>query len=155
MRNFPRANVVRADIETLFDGELGTPLTASEMSIALAVGDIDILVAGPPCQGHSDLNNHTRRQDPRNSLYLRAVRAAEVLQPTLVLIENVPAVRHDKGGVVTRSTEALRAAGYSVDSGVLDLVKFGVPQRRPTPHPAGSDRRPNGPVRLGPLRFSV
>ena len=130
VRNFPRANVVRADIETLFDGELGTPLTASEMSIALAVGDIDILVAGPPCQGHSDLNNHTRRQDPRNSLYLRAVRAAEVLQPTLVLIENVPAVRHDKGGVVTRSTEALRAAGYSVDSGVLDLVKFGVPQRR-------------------------
>ena len=87
-------------------------------------------MAGPPCQGHSNLNNHTRREDPRNALYLRAARAAEVLRPTLVVIENVPTVRHDKGGVVERSTRVLEAAGYSVSSDVLHLVKFGVPQRR-------------------------
>ena len=128
--NVPRANLVRADVEALFDGELGTPVTASERSIALAVGEVDVLVAGPPCQGHSNLNNHTRRQDPRNALYLRTGRAAEVLRPTLVVIENVPTVRHDKGGVVERSTQVLKAAGYSVVSDVLHLVKFGVPQRR-------------------------
>lgn len=128
--NFPRANLVRSRVETLFDGEPGTPITASERSIALAVGEIDVLVAGPPCQGHSDLNNHTRRQDPRNALYLSAVRAVEVLRPTLVVIENVPAVRHDQGDVVGRSTEVLQAAGYSVVRDVFHLVKFGVPQRR-------------------------
>ena len=128
--NFPRSNLVRAGVEALFDGEVGTPVTASERNIARAVGEVDVLVAGPPCQGHSNLNNHTRRQDPRNALYLRAVRAAEVLRPTLVVIENVPTVRHDKGGVVERSTQALEAAGYSVASEVLHLVKFGVPQRR-------------------------
>ena len=128
--NFPRANLLRVAIETLFDGELDCPLTAPERSIARALGDVDILVAGPPCQGHSNLNNHTRRQDPRNALYLRTVRAAEVLRPTLVVIENVPTVRHDKGGVVERSTQALQAAGYSVASDVFHLVRFGVPQRR-------------------------
>lgn len=128
--NFPSANLVRSGVEALFDGELGASVTASERSIALAVGGVDVLVAGPPCQGHSDLNNHTRREDPRNALYLRAVRAAEVLRPPLVVIENVPTVRHDRGGVVERSTQALQAAGYSVASDVLHLVRFGVPQRR-------------------------
>ena len=128
--NFPHANLVRSDVEALFDGELGTPVTASERSISLAVGEVDVLVAGPPCQGHSDLNNHSRRQDPRNALYLRVVRAVEVLRPTVVVVENVPAVRHDQGGVVERSTRVLEAAGYSVASDVLHLVKFGVPQRR-------------------------
>ena len=128
--NFPRANLVRADVETFLDGNLRTPVTASERSIALAVGGVDLLVAGPPCQGHSNLNNHTRREDPRNALYLRAVRAAEVLRPALVVIENVPTVRHDKGGVVEHSTQVLKAAGYTVASDVLHLVKFGVPQRR-------------------------
>ena len=28
----------------------------------------DILLAGPPCQGHSNLNNHSRGSDPRNNL---------------------------------------------------------------------------------------
>ena len=128
--NFPRANLARIDIETIFDGRLGDRATASERDVASAAGDVDVLVAGPPCQGHSDLNNHTRRDDPRNSLYLRVARAAEVLRPTLVIIENVPAVRHDRDGVVTASTQALEAAGYSVASSVLDLVRFGVPQRR-------------------------
>ena len=128
--NFPRANLVRSSVEALFDGELVAPFTASERSIALAVGEVDVLVAGPPCQGHSNLNNHTRRQDPRNALYLRAVRAVEVLRPTLVVIENVPTVRHDKGGVVESATQVLEAAGYSVASDVYHLVEFGVPQRR-------------------------
>ena len=128
--NFPRSNLMRSDVEAFLDGKLRTPVTASERSIALAVGGVDVLVAGPPCQGHSNLNNHTRREDPRNALYLRVVRAAEVLRPTLVVIENVPTVRHDKGGVVERSTQVLEASGYSVTSDVLHLVEFGVPQRR-------------------------
>lgn len=128
--NFPRANLVRSEIETLFDGRLGSQPTTSEKTVAQNVGGVDILLAGPPCQGHSDLNNHTRRNDPRNALYLRAVRAVEVLRPTFVVIENVPAVRHDQGGVISISTQALESAGYSVASSVFNLVKFGVPQRR-------------------------
>jgi DNA (cytosine-5)-methyltransferase 1 len=35
---------------------------------------IDILIAGPPCQGHSNLNNHSRRRDPRG----RVARLVEI-----------------------------------------------------------------------------
>jgi DNA (cytosine-5)-methyltransferase 1 len=128
--NFPTANLVRSDVAKLFDGDLGAKRTSGERKLAQVVGHVDLLLAGPPCQGHSDLNNHTRRKDPRNALYLRAARAAEVLQPTFVVIENVPAVRHDQGGVVAAATSALETAGYTVASEVLDLVRFGVPQRR-------------------------
>lgn len=128
--NFPDANLSISDVAEQFDGELSTRATIAERRIVHAVGEVDLLVAGPPCQGHSDLNNHTRRDDPRNALYLRAARAAEVLRPTFVVIENVPAVQHDKGDAVARSTAALETAGYTVASKVLDLVRFGVPQRR-------------------------
>lgn len=128
--NFPTANLQRADVAKIFDGKVGARLTASERKLARTVGDVDVLLAGPPCQGHSDLNNHTRRKDPRNALYLRVARAAEVLRPTFVVIENVPAVQHDKGKVVAKSTAALEEMGYTVASKVLDLVRFGVPQRR-------------------------
>lgn len=128
--NFPDANLDRSDVAKVFDGALGAKPTSNERKLARLLGHVDLLVAGPPCQGHSDLNNHTRRNDPRNALYLRAARAAEVLFPTFVVIENVPAVRHDEGRVVAVATSALEAAGYTVASDVLDLVRFGVPQRR-------------------------
>jgi DNA (cytosine-5)-methyltransferase 1 len=128
--NFPRANLVRADVAEVFDGALGGRLTVCERKVASDIAEVDLLVAGPPCQGHSDLNNHTRRKDPRNELYLRAARAAEVLRPTFVVIENVPAVRQDKGEVVRLATTALQSVGYTVESKILDLVRFGVPQRR-------------------------
>lgn len=128
--NFPEAVLERSDVASLFDGALGSTPTKKERKLVQRLGKVDLLVAGPPCQGHSDLNNHTRRNDPRNALYLRAVRAAEILRPTFVIIENVPAVRHDEGKVVDLATSALEAAKYTVASGVLDLVKFGVPQRR-------------------------
>lgn len=128
--NFPAANVDRSDVAELFDGALGMKPSQRERKLAQEIGSVDLLLAGPPCQGHSDLNNHTRREDPRNALYLRAARAAEVLRPTFLVIENVPAVRHDKGDVVASATRALEVAGYTVASAVLDLVRFGVPQRR-------------------------
>ena len=128
--NFPEADLRQVDVTTLFDGELGAKPTRSERSLAKVVGHVDVLVAGPPCQGHSDLNNHTRRKDPRNALYSRAARAAEILKPTYVLIENVPAVRHDKGMVIDTAVAALTSCGYRVAEKVLDLVDFGVPQLR-------------------------
>lgn len=128
--NFPEAVLRRTNVRRLFDGRLGGAPTKAERALAKVTGPVDVLVAGPPCQGHSDLNNHTRREDPRNTLYLRAVRAAQVLRPTYVLIENVPAVQRDKGKVVEKAVVALEASGYTVEGDVLDLVKFGVPQRR-------------------------
>lgn len=128
--NFPEADVRCGNVEELFDGGHGTGLTPAERRIRKSVGSLDVLVGGPPCQGHSDLNNHTRRADPRNALYARMARAAEVLRPRLVLVENVPTVTHDVDRVVDATQRGLAAAGYRVYEGVVDLSRLGVPQRR-------------------------
>lgn len=128
--NFDEARVETAKVETLIDGELGTPLSTKERRLRMEIGPVSILVGGPPCQGHSDLNNHTRREDGRNALYARMARAAVVLRPQAVIIENVPQVAHDRGRVVEVTEDALRGAGYMVSARVIDLQRVGVPQRR-------------------------
>lgn len=128
--NFPSARLLTGDVASVFDGDLGVPLTMTENLARFAAGDIDVLLAGPPCQGHSDLNNHSRREDPKNALYGRLARAAEVLRPRLVVIENVPPVQWDKGGIVDTTRTHLEKLGYSVHGEVVDLRYAGVPQTR-------------------------
>lgn len=130
LRNFPDAAVKTAKVEALIDGDLVAPLTSREQRLRKRIGHVSILVGGPPCQGHSDLNNKTRRNDPRNLLYARMARAARVLRPEIVIIENVPQVAHDRGQVVAITSEALEALNYRVHALTLDLRKVGVPQRR-------------------------
>jgi DNA (cytosine-5)-methyltransferase 1 len=132
--NFPAAErVVTDSIESLFDRSLTGPLTEDERQLAAAVGQVDVLVGGPPCQGHSNLNNHTRRNDPKNDLYSYMARAAKAFSPQIVLIENVPAVLHDKFGnanVVQTVKDALVGLGFQVDDQVVQLKLLGVAQTR-------------------------
>lgn len=128
--NFPGGVVEQRSVDQLFPGMPGDTLTSIEKAFRRRVGEVSLLIGGPPCQGHSDLNNHTRRADPRNSLYFRMARCAEVLRPRHLIIENVPGVVHDKGGVVGRTAEVLRSMGYRVDSFTFSADALGVPQRR-------------------------
>ncbi len=122
--------VRRDDVAEVFAGRLGADRCSRERYWAGRVGRLDLLVAGPPCQGHSDLNNSTRRKDPRNGLYLHVVRAAEALRPKAVIIENVPAVVHDRKGVVRQAIARLEAAEYHVTVGLVQIASLGVPQQR-------------------------
>ncbi|MEB8343916.1 DNA cytosine methyltransferase [Streptomyces endophyticus] len=128
--NFPNANVQRGTVESYFDGDLGSALTAQEDETLSMVGEVGLLIGGPPCQGHSNLNNHTRRDDPKNRLYLRMARATEVLRPRVVVIENVLAVVNDKQQVVSRAIVHLKKLGYEVATKRVDLLKLGVAQTR-------------------------
>ncbi|MEL0101231.1 MAG: DNA cytosine methyltransferase, partial [Euryarchaeota archaeon] len=107
----------------LFDGALGRKkLTKSETQLIKenpGIVEPDLLTGGPPCQGHSDLNNHSRREDPRNALYYRMVRAAKVLNPKAIIIENVSTVIHSKERVVQQSKELLEKMGYDVKQVML------------------------------------
>jgi DNA (cytosine-5)-methyltransferase 1 len=94
------------------------------------VGRIDAVLAGPPCQGHSNLNNHTRRTDRRNELYFTVPAVAIAAAADIVIIENVPAVVHDRSQVVRTTETLLRDHGYHVEAGVLSAAKMGWPQTR-------------------------
>jgi len=128
--NFPKARAVTGRVESYFDGALDRGRTETEANTKKRCGAVDILIGGPPCQGHSDLNNHTRRNDPKNALYVRMARAAEVLKPSVVMVENVPAVRHDKSDALGLTTAHLALSGYAVAHRVVELRQLGVAQTR-------------------------
>lgn len=90
----------------------------------------DIFLAGPPCQGHSNLNNHTRRDDPRNQLYITSVALGLALDAKCIVIENVPTVINDKSNVVGTAEALLKSAGYSVACKLLRADELGAAQRR-------------------------
>jgi DNA (cytosine-5)-methyltransferase 1 len=91
---------------------------------------IDLLIAGPPCEGHSNLNNHSRRKDKRNASYLDVPALAVALDIPVVIIENVPAAVHDHGRVVQTASRLLQQKGYQVTEGVLKAASMGWPQAR-------------------------
>lgn len=93
-------------------------------------GQVDVVLAGPPCQGHSSLNNQTRGNDRRNDLYLTVPAIAVALGVRTVVIENVPGVVHDSTGVVESTITLLEANGYAVSRGILNAARMGWPQTR-------------------------
>jgi len=129
-RNFAPQVVHSDDIWKLLTGEIGEHLHSEEKALAKQIGTIDLLLAGPPCQGHSDLNNHTRRNDKRNHLYERVARFAEVAGPAWIIIENVPTVVHGKEKSLERTTRRLNQLGYHVSNEIVNLSLLGVPQKR-------------------------
>jgi len=130
LENFPGTLFIDEDISKIINGKIGYKATENEKQLIAKIGDIKIVTGGPPCQGHSDLNNHTRRDDPRNDLYLRMIRFVELVHPEIVVIENVQTVTRSKTGVVNTSKKWLKKWGYSVEDFTLKATDFGVAQRR-------------------------
>ena len=138
--NFGTNHIVASNASSLVDfhvsgsGEQSRFAYAPEViepRLVAEVGKIDLFLAGPPCQGHSNLNNKTRREDPRNLLYLTAVALGVGLKSKFIAVENVPEVVSDKSGVVSGAKALLKAAGYSfIDSGVLATHELGGAQTR-------------------------
>jgi DNA (cytosine-5)-methyltransferase 1 len=94
------------------------------------LGQIDVVLAGPPCQGHSSLNNRTRGDDPRNRLYLTVPAFAVASGARAIIIENVPGVVRSRGNVVETAEALLEGAGYCVTRGKLASNLLGWPQTR-------------------------
>jgi DNA (cytosine-5)-methyltransferase 1 len=129
-QNFTPRRSLSDAVERELDSRIGCALSQSEKALKKRVDKIDLVIGGPPCQGNSDLNNHTRRRDPKNALYLRMVRFAEVFEPSSIIIENVRGVLHDENNVVDVAQEALERLDYTVEVLVIRGEELGVPQRR-------------------------
>ena len=126
-----------------FDGEIAaTANLLSEKGRQLVeadrrrIGDIELVAAGPPCKGFSQLRNG--RHDGRNG-HNRVLAAlpeyVAILRPRLFLIENVPdLIRHRDGRTLAEVLERLerpaRRLRYRVEYKVFDAALFGTPQAR-------------------------
>ncbi|WP_448575941.1 DNA cytosine methyltransferase [Thermomicrobium sp.] len=137
-RNLQPVRTINRDVGTLIGysvhrlarGEIPDRSSLLDPGLRSLAGRVDLLLAGPPCEGHSNLNNKTRRRDPRNTLVLDAVAVAIALEASTVVIENVPGARADERRVVQSAEEALKSAGYRVLSRVLDASDYAVAQTR-------------------------
>ncbi len=118
------------DLAALVASPGSVDLSPQGVKLADSVGEVHIVLAGPPCQGHSDLNNSSRRDDPRNLLYTVPVAFGLHKQAKLILVENVPNVIHSKKGVVRSALKTLEDKGYAVTEFVADAQDIGLPQTR-------------------------
>ncbi|PCJ01117.1 MAG: DNA (cytosine-5-)-methyltransferase [Flavobacteriales bacterium] len=91
-----------------------------------------ILFGGPPCQGYSVSNSKTRSSDnPKNWLFKQFMRAAKLIDPDWIVIENVPGLKKmDKGYFLKKICDDLLSLGYTPNAKVLNAADFGVPQKR-------------------------
>ena len=98
-------------------------------------GKIDIVMGGPPCQGFSiAASNRRKKDDSRNTLYRHFLRVVSIVEPAVVLIENVKEIVGYKLPDGTKIVEDIKKffdkAGYGYDYGILNCRFYGIPQDR-------------------------
>ena len=99
--------------------------------IKAKIGDIDVIIGGPPCQGFSLKGKRRGLDDERNFLFKEYIKFVEIFKPKYFVLENVVAMLSDSGGFFKNEIKkAFENLGYFVDVGILNSVNFGVPQNR-------------------------
>ena len=116
---------------------------------------VDLLAGGPPCQGFSSAGRR-RSDDPRNAMVERYLELVEILEPRLLLLENVRGfmldfkaranplveVHENFAAKLTRRLDAT----YFVQSILLKASDYGIPQNRPRFILVGVRRGANLPI---------
>jgi DNA (cytosine-5)-methyltransferase 1 len=124
--NHKNARVFDTDIEEL-------PPKTLLKELGLKAGELDVLVGGPPCQGFSKNTPASARffDDPRNLLFRYFMEYVRVIQPKVVVMENVAEIFNAyEGSVRNEIVGKFKDYGYSVDVRVLNAADFGIPQKR-------------------------
>lgn len=96
-----------------------------------ALSDIDVLVAGFPCQPFSVMGYRRGFNDPRGNLFFEIARFIDVKRPKVVFLENVKnLMEHDNGKTFLVIYNALAQFGYSVKYKVINATDVNIPQNR-------------------------
>jgi DNA (cytosine-5)-methyltransferase 1 len=140
---------------------LGDVLAADFLERAAALGPLEVLVGGPPCQAFSVAGSRLSLADPRGNLSLRWVQIIHAIDPVWHVTENVPGWLSTPDnafgcflGAVVGADAPLRppAGGSWPDAGmaagprsragwrILDAQYFGLAQRRRRVFVVGSAR---------------
>lgn len=97
----------------------------------LAVGELDCLIGGPPCQAFSVYNHQRGMHDERSGLFREYLRLVKGLLPKTIVMENVTGITSVADGrAVKEIYKDLTALGYHVEHRTLKAEEYGVPQER-------------------------
>lgn len=105
----------------------------SDDTFANYTGKVNIIFAGFPCQGFS-IAGKKKDDDPRNSLFMEFVRATRIIQPDMIIGENVKGLlkKHLPTGekYIDIIVSEFIGLGYSVKYQVCKCDNYGIPQKR-------------------------
>lgn len=143
--NRPNLNLVEGDAREI-------SLNSFQDATNIHVGELDLVVGGPPCQAFSTAGKRLGLNDERGNLFLHFLNLAISLEPKIILIENVRGLlsaplRHRphnqrgfgfdpldpeelRGGAFAHLVGLLKERGYIVSFELYDTSRFGIPQRR-------------------------
>jgi DNA (cytosine-5)-methyltransferase 1 len=119
--NHTETKVIKKDIRKI---------TKSEISELLNGERMHLLAGCPPCQGFSSIRrlNRSSVDDERNDLVLEYLRLVKEHMPYTIMMENVPALlEYD---LFQQVMKELKVLGYYIDTEVVNVKDYGVPQRR-------------------------
>jgi DNA (cytosine-5)-methyltransferase 1 len=118
--NHPEAKVWNEDIRTI-----------DAKAVADELGQVDVVLGGPMCQGVSQRGPRDPR-DERNFAFWSFADYVRRLKPAYFLMENVPAVASDVHNrrLAIAVFEELESLGYHLNAEVVCAAWFGVPQLR-------------------------
>ena len=116
LHNFPSAHLIEGDARDIDPS---------------ALSDIDVLVAGFPCQPFSIMGYRRGFKDPRGNLFFEISRFIDIKRPRVVFLENVQnLMEHDNGKTFLVIYNTLAQFGYSVKYKVINATDVNIPQNR-------------------------
>jgi DNA (cytosine-5)-methyltransferase 1 len=107
-------------------------LTGSCLIGLAGSNEIDLIVAGPPCQSFSILGKRRALDDPRGKLTVKYFELIAEVRPKAFIFENVPGILTVHGGKVWEDILSLatETTGYNIYFSKLNSVNYGIPQIR-------------------------
>lgn len=123
-RNLPHVKVYNDDAMDLTSQRL--------RELSEIKGDIDLIIAGPPCQSFSIMGKRQSLEDPRGRLTIKYFELIAELRPKAFVFENVPGlVTINKGRDFGNLIQYVReTTGYIIFYNTLNAANFGIPQYR-------------------------
>ncbi len=118
-KNFPKVHLDERSIVAISDEEIK------------AIGLIDGVIGGPPCQSWSEAGARRGIDDHRGQLFHDYVRFIKILKPKFFVAENVHGLMHSRNKESFENIKKMfKREGYIVEAKLLKASNYGVPQDR-------------------------
>jgi DNA (cytosine-5)-methyltransferase 1 len=125
-KNRPEWNIIEKDIIEVADIGIRNFLKSPP-----AVGELDLLSGGYPCQAFSYAGKKLGLHDARGTLFYYYAKILEELQPKMFLAENVRGLaNHENGNTLATMLTVFMDMGYDVQWKVLSALDYDVAQKR-------------------------
>ena len=131
------ANDIEKSVEETYKQNLGNILIKSIIDVDKEneiPDEIDVVLAGIPCQPFSNAGNRGSMEDDRGQLFLQVMQVIDIKKPKVVIFENVRGFlsAKDNNGLFMpeRLSNELNEHGYNTHWKLLNASDFEVPQNR-------------------------